>query len=142
MQVIERWNFIELSFHAPQSIDGNPFTDTSFSATFTHLHRSIHVDGFYDGVSDEGQTIYRVRFMPDTLGEWRYETHSDTALLDEQIGTFECVAPSPGNHGPVSVRDQFHFAYADGSPHVSVGTTCYAWIHQPDALIAQTAPLE
>ena len=31
-----------------------------------------------------------------------------------------------------------HFAYADGAPHVPVGTTCYAWVHQGDALEEQT----
>jgi len=134
----QRWDFIELSFHAPPSAGGNPFTSQPFSATFTHLHRGVRVDGFYDGRSSEGQDIYRVRFMPDTLGEWRYDTHSDKAALNGHTGTFTCIAPSEGNHGPVLVRDQFHFAYADGTPHVSVGTTCYAWIHQPDALIAQT----
>ena len=36
------------------------------------------------------------------------------------------------------VRDTYHFAYADGTPHFSVGTTCYVWNHQGDALEAQT----
>ena len=36
------------------------------------------------------------------------------------------------------VRDTFHFAYEDGTPHFSVGTTCYVWNHQGDALEEQT----
>ena len=40
----------------------------------------------------------------------------------------------PANHGPVRVRDTFHFAYADGTPYFPIGTTCYAWTHQGDAL--------
>jgi hypothetical protein len=43
------------------------------------------------------------------------------------------VAPSPGNKGPVHVDptdpSKRAFAYADGTPHVSVGSTAYAWIH-------------
>ena len=58
--------------------------------------------------------------------------------LDGQRGELTCIAPSPGNHGPVGVRDTYHFAYADGTPHFSVGTTCYVWNHQGDALEAQT----
>jgi hypothetical protein len=34
----------------------------------------------------------------------------------------------------VSVRSQFHFVYADGAPYIPVGTTCYVWNHQRDAL--------
>jgi len=36
------------------------------------------------------------------------------------------------------VRNTFHFEYADGTPHYDVGTTCYAWVHQGDALEEQT----
>ena len=32
------------------------------------------------------------------------------------------------------VKDTFNFAYADGKPHYSFGTTCYAWVHQGDSL--------
>jgi hypothetical protein len=36
------------------------------------------------------------------------------------------------------VRNTFHFAYADGTPYFPVGTTCYAWTHQPAALEEET----
>ncbi len=36
--------------------------------------------------------------------------------LNGKSGAFECVPPEAGNRGPVSVRDGFHFAYADGTP--------------------------
>jgi hypothetical protein len=41
-------------------------------------------------------------------------------------------------HGPVRVRNQFHFAHADGTPFLPFGTTCYAWAHQPLPMQAQT----
>ena len=44
----------------------------------------------------------------------------------------------PGAHGPVRVRNTHHFAYADGTPYFPFGTTCYAWVHQGDALERQT----
>jgi hypothetical protein len=38
----------------------------------------------------------------------------------------------------VRVAGTFHFAYADGSPFVPIGTTCYGWIHQNAQLQDQT----
>ena len=34
--------------------------------------------------------------------------------------------------------DTFHFAFDDGTPYRPVGTTCYAWTHQDEALEGQT----
>ena len=48
------------------------------------------------------------------------------------------MEPRPGVRGPVGVRNERHFGYADGTPFYPFGTTCYAWIHQSDALQKQT----
>lgn len=53
-------------------------------------------------------------------------------------GTFEAVSPAEKNHGPVVVVDKEHLAYADGTPYYSIGTTCYAWVHQTKELQEQT----
>jgi hypothetical protein len=103
------------------------------SASFTYRHRTVEVDGFYDV---EG--TYRIRFMPDEIGEWSYVTHSDRPELDAKRGRFTCTPPSARNHGPVRVRYKTHFGYEDGTPYIPVGTTCYAWTHQGDALEEQT----
>ena len=128
---IERWDRFELQLAGPR--DGNPFLDVQVSAEFRQQHRSVVVDGFYDGGG-----AYKVRFSPDAEGEWSYFTHSNRPELDGQTGTFRCVAPSGGNHGPVSVRNTYDFGYADGKPYFPFGTTCYAWTHQPAALQEQT----
>ncbi|HXF63083.1 MAG TPA: DUF5060 domain-containing protein [Caldilineaceae bacterium] len=128
---VERWDIFEIALNGPSS--GNPFVDVQVGATFRYKHRAIDVDGFYDG-----DGVYRVRFMPDTVGEWRYETFSNVDALRGQTGGFTCTEAKEGNHGPVRVHNTFHFAYADGTPHVSVGTTCYAWVHQGDELEEQT----
>jgi hypothetical protein len=120
---VERWDFIELTYRGSQS--GNPFTDVQLQAQFTHPEKTVTVDGFYDG-----NGVYKIRFMPDRLGRWTFTTKSNARGLNGKKGNFECVAPSPTNHGPVVVANQYHFAYADTSPYVPVGTTCYAWIHQ------------
>ena len=45
------------------------------------------------------------------------------------------ASPSPRPRatttGPVRVANKYHFAYEDGVPYYSVGTTCYVWPHQP-----------
>jgi hypothetical protein len=65
-------------------------------------------------------------------------TRSSAPELDGVEGTFTCGEPRPGVHGPVRVANQFHFAYADGTPYFPIGTTCYAWIHQGETLERQT----
>jgi hypothetical protein len=127
----EQWGIFEVV--AQGSADGNPFLEVTLSAEFSHKHRRIEVDGFYDG-----DGLYRIRFMPDTLGEWQYQTRSNREELNGIEGVFTCIAPTAGNHGPVRVHNTFHFAYADGTPYKQIGTTCYAWTHQGDTLEEQT----
>ncbi len=128
---IERWGIFEVSLKGPSG--GNPFIDVELSAQFRQGSRVFEPAGFYDG-----NGVYRVRFMPDELGEWRYLTKSNRSELDGKTGKFTCVKLSPGNHGPVRVRNTCYFAYADGTPYFQIGTTCYAWVHQPDAMEEQT----
>ena len=128
---VERWGVFELALSGPMS--GNPFLDVTLSAVFGFKNRVVRADGFYDG---EG--VYRLRCMPDSCGEWTYTTRSNCDELDGVTGSFVCVEPGAGNHGPVSVHNTYHFAYADGTPYWQVGTTCYAWTHQGDALEEQT----
>ncbi|MGO7426099.1 DUF5060 domain-containing protein, partial [Rhizobium ruizarguesonis] len=104
-----------------------------FDAVFTHKSREVRVPGFYDG-----NGIYRIRFMPDIEGKWSFLTRSKTAALDGKTGALTATEPSAGNHGPVRVCNKFHFAYADGTPFLSFGTTCYAWTHQPLEMQKQT----
>jgi len=109
---VEKWGVFELD--AP-------------GAEFRHQHRVIRIDGFEDG-----ENKHKVRFMPDATGEWTYATSTGDS------GRFQVTPPSRGNHGPVRVSNTFHFAYADGTPYIPIGTTCYAWTHQGDALETQT----
>ena len=128
---IERWGAHEIVMRGPS--EGNPFADVELSAAFSHRNRRVVVDGFYDGAG-----TYRIRFMPDVMGDWHYETCSDASSLDGASGAFLCVEPSEGNRGPVRVANTYHFSYADGTPCRPFGTTCYAWTHQGDSLEEQT----
>lgn len=124
---VEKWDYFELTLNA--EISGNPFLDVTFEAEFVHVHRSVRVAGFYDGGD-----VYRVRFMPDAEGIWTYVTHSNVAALAGRSGEFHCSPPAASNHGPVRVVDPYHFAYEDGTPYHPIGTTCYVWNLQGDAL--------
>jgi hypothetical protein len=134
-QEIAKWDIFELNLDAPEAVapGGNPFLDVTFGARFQNKNRIVEPDGFYDG---DGR--YKVRFMPDVEGEWSYTTTSNVAELDGQSGSFVCSPPGEGNHGPVRVHRTYHFVYEDGTPHFSVGTTCYVWNHQGDELEMQT----
>lgn len=128
---VEQWAVFEVALKGPQ--EGNPFVDVRLTAVFTDGVRSVQVNGFYDG-----DGAYRIRFMPPTPGEWRYETKSNRWPLTDKSGVFTVTPAKPGNHGPVGVRNTFHFAYADGTPFRPIGTTCYSWTHRTEAMQEQT----
>jgi hypothetical protein len=128
---VEQWGLSEITLHGPA--DGNPFTDVKLSAQFVSGTNTLTMPGFYDG-----DGVYRIRFSPPAQGNWTYRTHSNAPALDGQLGSLTAIAPTGPNHGPVRVFNTFHFAYADGTPMFLVGTTCYAWTHQPDDLEEQT----
>jgi hypothetical protein len=122
---VEKWSVFELELKGPA--EGNPFVDVRLGTVFTNGHTTVEVAGFYDG---EG--VYRVRFMPDATGEWRYETKSNRWELAGKTGSFAVTAAGKGNHGPVRVHNTFHFAYADGTPFKQIGTTIYNWLDTPE----------
>lgn len=127
MQNVEKWDIFEISMNGPET--KNPFLDVDVCAEFRNGEKRIKVPGFYDG---DGS--YKLRFMPEELGVWTYITDSNFTQLKGRTGEFTCIAPSGDNHGPVKVRDTYHFAYADGTSYYPVGTTCYVWTHQSEEL--------
>lgn len=130
-QTVEKWGIYELTYGGQMA--GNPFTDADITADFISEGRKMTVRGFYNG-NDE----YKIRFMPDATGVWKYQVHSNINEINGREGAFVCEAPSEGNHGPVRVVDRYHFAYEDGTPYHPVGTTCYVWNHQTDTLEQET----
>ncbi len=109
-QPVPRYALFETAIQNTKTY-ANPFTGTSLTATFTSpSQQPFTVEGFHDG----GQT-WRLRFMPDEVGQWSYVA----VFSDGQpggSGTFECTA---GNlHGPLRVRaaNPLWFEHADGTP--------------------------
>jgi hypothetical protein len=128
---VERWKVFEISLKGPS--DGNPFKEVSLSCMFMNKQDTITVPGFYDGAG-----VYKIRFMPESEGKWTYLTISSVKKLENKKGYFVCIPAQKNNHGPIAVKDTFYFAYADGTPHYSFGTTCYGWVHQGDSLAELT----
>ena len=124
MKSVAKYDVFELALKGPAS--GNPYLDVTITAEFTCGARREKVPGFYDN-----NGVYKIRFMPDEVGRWSYVVSSNDTALQGQRGIFECSKSRKEGHGPVRVRNQFHFAHDDGTAYLPFGTTCYAWTHQP-----------
>lgn len=124
------WAPLEIRIEGPSH--GNPFVDVELEAVFTRAGQDVRVGGFYD---DDG--VYVIRALADAEGEWSFVTRSTARSLDGLTGSVVVGPPVKGEHGPVRV-DGFHFRHADGTRHRPLGTTAYAWTHQPEALQEQT----
>lgn len=127
---VERWGIAEIVCQGPS--EGNPFVEQEIKGCFRGKNETVTVEGFYDG-----DGIYRVRFMPSFIGEYTFSIEG-SFLPEKEEGAFLVVPASEGNHGPVRVAGTYHFAYEDGTPYYSIGTTCYVWELQSDERIAQT----
>ena len=128
---VERWGVFEIALKG--KADGNPFTDYEIKGEFNGACESKCVDGFYDG-----DGVYRVRFMPSFEGEYTYKIYGSFSEEGCMEGKFTVTSATENNHGPVRVSHVFHFAYEDGTPYYSIGTTCYVWALQSEQLQEQT----
>ena len=152
---VEKWGMQEITCKGAST--GNPFTERQIRGCFQGAQETVWVDGFYDG-----DGVYKVRFMPSFEGEYTFRIEGDygdemaacesAKLQDFNLsgtdkvggengkltGSFTVIPPSADNHGPVRVANTYHFAYEDGKPYYSIGTTCYVWDLQSDERIAET----
>ncbi|MDB4582143.1 DUF5060 domain-containing protein [Draconibacterium sp.] len=117
---IEQWDVFEIELSGPK--EGTPFIDVELNATFKLNKKSVKVPGFYDG-----NGIFRIRFSPDEVGDWTYQTNSNIESLSGKKGSFECVTATGENHGSLEIVNTFYLEYADKTPFYSIGTTAYQW---------------
>jgi hypothetical protein len=129
---VERWGIQEVSVRSARPY-ANPFADAGFSCRFSAGARAVNTSGFYDG-----NHTWKCRLMPEIEAQWTFTTSSSDPELNGKSGSFEVTRPGSGNHGPVGVRDTYHFAYADGTSFQSVGTTMYNWLNREPALELKT----
>ncbi|MDC6365917.1 MULTISPECIES: DUF5060 domain-containing protein [Flavobacteriaceae] len=124
---VQKWHRFEKTFQYNPKV--NPFTDIKLTATFTNPDTTFTVHGFYDGDSN-----FKIRFMPQWEGIWTYKTTSNIPEMDNQQGNFICVAASGKNQGMLKVADTYHFKYENGDYYYPFGTTLYAWTHMDEKL--------
>jgi hypothetical protein len=129
---VERWGMQEIVLHSSRPYQ-NPFREVNLSAKFTCPGEQKTVTGFYDGDS-----TWKVRFMPQQLGRCEFQTTSNDPEMNNQSGGFVVTAAGTGNHGPVQVAKIYHFSYSDGTPYFLLGTTSYNWLNRDEALQRQT----
>jgi hypothetical protein len=125
---VEQWGFQEVVVRSGH-VYANPFKEVEFQCRFTSNGQNLLVTGFYDG-----NETWKVRLMPETQGQWTFETVANDRELNGKTGSFYVGKPGPGNHGPIRVHGKHHFSYADGTPYFLLGTTAYAWLNEgPEA---------
>lgn len=121
---VQCWNVIEI----PLTATGNyssPYIDVDdLSATFLSPSGiSMTMPGFWDG----GQT-WKIRFAPNLVGIWTYQTRAKDMGLTNQTGSITCI-PYSGTlpiyqHGFLKASaNNRYLTYADGKPFYWLGST-------------------
>ena len=127
---VERWGVFEAAVKG--FADGNPFEDYEITGTFVSKDETKTVTGFYDG-----DGVYKVRFMPGFAQPYHFEISG--SFSDEiYTGDFDVDPAGENNHGPVRVAPRCRLAYEDGTPYISLGTTCYVWPLQEERVQKDT----
>jgi Protein of unknown function (DUF4038)/Domain of unknown function (DUF5060)/Putative collagen-binding domain of a collagenase len=123
---VSLWGRWERTFTAAPNINPDPSIGLLVRLTAPSGKRH-QVSAFWDG----GRT-WRVRFMPDEVGTWRFRTiaYPDYAGLNANTGSFICRKTKDTNpflrHGALRVsNDGTHLEHADGTPFFWLGDT--AW---------------
>lgn len=116
---IAQWTRFEALFYSRVNYE-NPPQDANLTVLFHSPDGSVHEQpGFWDG-----GVFWRVRFSPDVVGRWTYETRSsneEDGGLHGLIGWFDCV-PYEGDNpfykqGALRLAEsRHHFEHADGTP--------------------------
>lgn len=123
------WMRHEILLQSSKSYESPLYDLRNFYAVFTSPSgRQKKINGFWDG----GRS-FKIRFMPDEMGEWSYETFAsdeENTGLHGQKGIFVCVQNDREEEiyrrGPITrPKGAYHLTYSDGRPFLWVG--CTAW---------------
>jgi hypothetical protein len=125
------WKVFEAALESETSYE-NPFWDVDLRIRFTGPEGQVkEIDGYWDG--GDRHRRWAVRFSPDRVGPWRWETIcSDSANsgLHGRRGEFTCIPYQGENplyrYGAVRLsEDRRTFKWADGPPFFWLADT--AW---------------
>lgn len=91
----------------------NPFQDVALIGEFTPVRskRTVKLYGFY-----EGEVVWKIRFMPDQEGKWRYKIYFSDSSTKPIEASFICVPSKIKGLLRVYPNNKIWFSYADGTP--------------------------
>ncbi|WP_394746955.1 Kelch repeat-containing protein [Spongiimicrobium salis] len=108
--VYKQWHTFSLPFEGPETSEtakDNPFLNYRLSTTFKHADTTYTIRGFYAADGNAAETgadkgnIWKVRFTPDRIGEWKYAAvlhHEDSIALKSDL-TKGTTIKMPNNEG-------------------------------------------
>ena len=116
--VVKKWELVERVVVSSQKLD-NPFTDAELNTEFwSPSGRKINFYGFFDGDGRGGNkgNIWKFRFMPDEVGQWRYKAAFGDGRIAEE-GRFD-VVENESCKGPIraDANNPRWIRQADGPP--------------------------
>jgi Protein of unknown function (DUF4038)/Domain of unknown function (DUF5060) len=139
-QELDAYDYIEITANVSAPHAFNPFTDAAISGTFATSSgdKQWKVDGFAD--SEDG-SLYRVRFMPSTPGDYTYAVkYRQGWWWSTSTGTFHVDASK--RRGPVRVdpQNRWHFIWEGTGEHYFFnGTTAYWLMGWRDESVIQSS---
>ncbi|WP_298532831.1 DUF5060 domain-containing protein [uncultured Algibacter sp.] len=98
---LKKWHKVTLSFEGDdisENDQNNPFLNYRLNVTFKNGDKTYVVPGFYAADGDASETsatsgsIWKVRFRPDTVGEWSYNVSfrkGDAIAVDDNVDAGE-----------------------------------------------------
>jgi hypothetical protein len=137
---LEAYDFVEIMAQVSAPHARNPFTDATIRGTFESAagNKRWQVEGFSD--SEDG-SIYRIRFMPPTPGDYRYSVEYRQAWSKAtSVGTFR--VRDGRRRGPIAVdpQNRWHFVWEGTGEHYFFnGTTAYWLIGWRDDHVIQSS---
>lgn len=98
----------------------NPFRDATLVGEFhSPSGKTVSLEGFYCG-----QDVWKLRFVPEEEGEWRYLLRGEGVSLYAE-GKLHAKPPRERGFIRIHPENPYAFAYADGSAFFPMGDTCY-----------------
>jgi hypothetical protein len=125
----EIWGKLEIPFTSSKTYDNPVYEVRDFNVVFTAPSgRQKVVRGFWDGGTD-----WKVRFMPDEVGEWSWKTEcsdKENTGLNTVDGSFACeenktAEPLFQNGAIRHEPGKYYLSHSDGTPFFWLA--CTAW---------------
>ena len=139
-KTLDAYDFVELTAHVSAPHAPNPFTDAAIHATFEMAAggKRWQVEGFCDA---EDGSVYRVRFMPPTPGDYTYSVEYRQGW-SSRPATGRFHVGNGGRRGPIRIDPQhrWHFVWEGTGEHYFFnGTTAYWLIGWRDDQVIQSS---